>query len=131
MDLISLHPSLWQNFSDAMKVVLLIFDHQSECRPRVCVGGNTSRPVNLGKDLCGKCGGKNGCVDCAGVVNGKKIWNSCQQCLDPDDKLFFKCPKIIDVNELVVNGDESTKLTLTVAGMKSNIRCYLEAKDSR
>ena len=131
MDLISLHSSLWLQLSGAMKLVLLIFDHQSECRPRVCVGGNTSLPINLGKDLCGKCGGKNECVDCAGVVNGKKIWNSCQECLDPDDKLFFNCPKIIDVDELVVNGAESTKLTLTVVGMKSSIRCYLEAKDLR
>ena len=45
--------------------------------------------MNNLKDQCGVCGG-NGeeCVDCAGVVNGKKQLDVCGECLELDDPNF-------------------------------------------
>ena len=54
-----------------------------------CTGGTTGKDANNLKDQCGVCGG-NGeeCVDCAGVVNGKKQLDVCGECLELDDPNF-------------------------------------------
>ena len=98
--------------------------------PNVCVGGNTNKPVDLGQDRCGVCNGTNECVDCAGVVHGTKRM-LCQQCVEPDEKAFQKCPEITHVDVTVVDGDKSTQLCLTFAGVKEPPTCYLEASGRR
>ena len=64
-------------------------------------------------------------------MDGRKRLDSCQQCLDPDDKSFDRCPKILDVDMMEVPGDESTQLCVTVAGMKESITCQLERDGGR
>ena len=112
---------------------MLFLYRQSECNSSVCVGGNTGKFLNWGKDRCGVCGGNNKCVDCAGVVRGKNETDSCGECLDPKlDRLQFnKCPKILDVDVKAITGDESTPMCLTIAALKKRIECYLQRENER
>ena len=112
---------------------MLFSYRQSECNSSVCVGGNTGKSLNWGKDRCGVCGGNNKCVDCVGVVRGKNETDSCGECLDPKlDRLQFnKCPKILDVDVKAITGDESTQMCLTIAAPKKIIECYLQRENER
>ena len=76
------------------------------------------------------CRGKNECVDCAGEVHGTKRL-LCQQCVEPDENSFQRCPEITHVDVTVVDGDKPTQLCLTVAGVKENPTCYLETSERR
>ena len=47
----------------------------------ICVGGNTGKPANFGKDDCGVCNGNNLNKDCAGVCFGTAVLDSCDECV--------------------------------------------------
>lgn len=65
------------------------------------------------------------------MVHGQNVVDSCGKCLLPSDKGFNSCPEIIDVDIRAVPGHESTRLVLTVAGMKERISCFLEGDNAR
>lgn len=65
------------------------------------------------------------------MVHGQKVLDSCGNCLLPSDKGFNSCPEIIDVDITVVPGNKSTRLVLTVAGMKERVNCFLEGNNAR
>ncbi|MDZ7848248.1 MAG: T9SS type A sorting domain-containing protein [Owenweeksia sp.] len=46
-----------------------------------CVGGNTGKPANFGKDDCGVCNGNNADKDCAGVCFGTAVTDDCGDCV--------------------------------------------------
>jgi hypothetical protein len=47
----------------------------------ICVGGNTGKPADFGKDDCGVCNGNNADKDCAGVCFGTAVIDSCGECV--------------------------------------------------
>ena len=70
--------------------------------------------MNNLKDQCGVCGG-NGeeCVDCAGVVNGKKQLDVCGECLELDDPNFNtgRLPFLIQTSVSVSEYTHADKLS--------------------
>ena len=112
-----------------MTNVTIIYQ-QSDCNANVCVGGKTQLAPGWEKDDCGVCRGSNTCTDCAGVVNGEKVLDSCGRCLLPSDEKFNSCPDITDVDVRAIPGNKATLLVLKVAGMKKRVNCSLKG-DSR
>jgi len=87
-----------------------------------CAGGNTSKPLNFGKDACGLCGGDNStCVDCSGVPNGLKVVDLCGICLLKSDPAFNTgCVKLGTFTPTVFYKDQlSSSAQITIQGSGS------------
>ena len=55
----------------------------------LCTGGSTNKGINVGKDVCGVCGGDTRtCLGCDNVPNSRKIRDSCGKCLLKTDEDF-------------------------------------------
>ena len=63
-----------------------------------CVGGNTGKPVDFGKDDCGVCFGNNADKDCNGDCFGSAVIDSCGECVLGNTGKSFNNSCNIDCN---------------------------------
>jgi hypothetical protein len=79
-----------------------------------CVGGNTGKPVDFGKDDCGVCFGGNADKDCNGDCFGTAVIDSCGECVLGNTGKPFNGSCNIDCN-----GDINGTATLDDCGVCS------------
>jgi hypothetical protein len=85
----------------------------------VCVGGNTGKELNHGKDLCGVCGGDNStCRDCANAIAGTKTTDICGACKEPGDGTRDSCVKLGIPKKLCL-AVASTTVKIPAAGLSA------------
>ncbi|XP_078689262.1 uncharacterized protein LOC144920780 [Branchiostoma floridae x Branchiostoma belcheri] len=93
-----------------------------------CVGGNTRKAADFGKNECGNCDDTLDCVDCEGVVGGGKQEDGCGECLDPSDPNFNKgCISLSGVTPRILKAGAQTTVTVSGSGLQRlvNAKCTI------